>query len=138
MSIFPLSIRKGQESLNLDFSDNHESLYSLNVFSKISFVDTFNSESCMVPARAEWQITCYRKRPFPSAVQCLLCRWWISFSFYQQFFSFVSTQDCDPLSSCMSQSSVGTLIGLRGFQKCPSEREQGFRNEQWLRSLAAY
>ena len=64
MSIFPLSIRKSQESLNLDFSDNHVSLYSLNLFSKISFVGTFNSESCMVPAGAEWRITCYRKRPF--------------------------------------------------------------------------
>lgn len=51
--IFPLSLRKSQESLSLDSSDNHEKFYPLTLFFQISFVDTANSKSCMVSARAE-------------------------------------------------------------------------------------
>lgn len=118
-------------------TDYHEILYPLTLFSKISFVDTINSKSCMVPARTEWQISCYRKCLFPCSCPVLTVQMVDLFSLLPAIL-FFSTQDCDPLWSCMTQSAVGTLTELRGFQMCPNERERGFRNEELLWRLSAY
>ena len=121
-----------------DSSDTHERLCILTLLSKISSVDTINSKSCVIPARAGWQIACYRSVLSLAAVQFLLDMQMGGLFLLLPAIPFFLTQDCDPLWSCMTQSVAGTLIELRSFQMCPSEREQGLRNEESLQGPSAY
>lgn len=132
-----LSLRKSQEFLRLDSSDYHERLYPLTLFSKTFFVDTINSMRYMVPARVEGQISCYRKCPLSCSCAVLTAQM-VDLVFLLPAILYFSTQDWDPLWSCMTQSAVGTLIELRSFKMCPNERERGFRNEKLPWSLSAY